>query len=327
MTHKEIGQQLRIARERLGLDIKEAAATIRIDSKFVEKMEDGDFTFLAEVYVRSFVKEYAAVLQLSPDEVLNAYKNAGKEPEVKQPKVVQQAPPPPPPPPPPQQVYQPAQTPQQRHESLYNEPETPVQPQDAKPKVDIQAKLREMLEKFMAEGKGNFIKGLLGSRKGYIALAGITVVLFIILYAIFSGKSGSDEITTDNKKVDELINGIQDTSNKFAGTTLPETKLPPNADTVILVINTKDTTKVRAIIDKTDTLKQIVLEPALPKTLNASKRIDLRVENSSLLSVIVNDKPVTLPKKKGIQTISFDKKGIASKTPAKNEKRSKKKNN
>ncbi len=324
MTHKEIGQQLKIARDRLGLDIKEAAATIRIDSKFVEKMEEGDFTFLAEVYVRSFLKEYAAVLQLNPDEVMNAYKNAGKEPEQKQPKAVPPAPVAAPPPP----VQPPVQTPQARQDSLYNEPEPQhAQPGPEKPKVDIQAKLREMLEKFMAEGKGNFIKGLLGSRKGYIALAAITVVLFIILYAIFSGKSGSDEITTDNKKVDELINGIQDTTNKFAGTTLPVTKLPPDADTVILVINTKDTTKIRAVIDKTDTLKQIVLEPALPRTLNASKRIDLRVENASLLSVILNDKPLTLPKKKGIQTISIDKKGIISKTAPKNEKRTKKKNN
>ncbi len=324
MTHKEIGQQLRIARERLGLDIKEAAATIRIDSKFVEKMEDGDFTFLAEVYVKSFLKEYAAVLQLNPEEVMTAYKNAGREPEHKQPKVM----PPAPAPVTPQPVQPPVQTPQARQDSLYNEPEpAPQQPRPEKPKVDVQAKLREMLEKFMSEGKGNFLKGLLGSRKGYIALAAITVALFIILYAIFSGKSGSDEITTDNKKVDELINGIQDTTNKFAGTTLPETKLPPDADTVILVINTKDTTKIRAVIDKTDTLKQIVLEPALPRTLNASKRIDLRVENASLLSVILNDKPLTLPKKKGIQTISIDKKGIVTKTAPKNEKRSKKKNN
>ncbi len=324
MTHKEIGQQLRIARERLGLDIKEAAATIRIDSKFVEKMEDGDFTFLAEVYVKSFLKEYAAVLQLNPEEVMTAYKNAGREPEHKQPKVM----PPAPAPVTPQPVQPPVQTPQARQDSLYNEPEpAPQQPRPEKPKVDVQAKLREMLEKFMSEGKGNFLKGLLGSRKGYIALAAITVALFIILYAIFSGKSGSDEITTDNKKVDELINGIQDTTNKFAGTTLPETKLPPDADTVILVINTKDTTKIRAVIDKTDTLKQIVLEPALPRTLSASKRIDLRVENASLLSVILNDKPLTLPKKKGIQTISIDKKGIVTKTAPKNEKRSKKKNN
>lgn len=325
MTHKELGQQLRIARERLGLDIKEAAVSIRIDSKFIEKMESGDFTFLAEVYVRSFVKEYAVVLQLNPDEVLDAYKKAGKDHE---PKPVRQAPQvqTPPQAPPPQTVYQPVQTPQASQESLYNEPEQHKEQKPERPKVDYQAKMREMLEKFMAEGKGNFLKGLIGSRKGYITLGVIAVALILILYAIFSGKPGKTEITTDNKKVDELITGVQDTTNKFAGTTLPEAKLPPDADTVILVLNTKDTTRIKAVIDKTDTLKQIVLEPAVPRTLNASKRIDLRVENSSILSVILNDKPLNLPKKKGIQTFNIDKNGLITKTAPKNEKRPKKKN-
>ncbi|MCC6637882.1 MAG: helix-turn-helix domain-containing protein [Ignavibacteriaceae bacterium] len=104
MTHQELGQQLKIAREQLGFEIKESAASIKIDAKFVEKMEIGDFTFLPDVYVRSFLKEYAIVLHLDPDEVLEAYKGLRKAPEVKHPPV--QAPPPtpvhaPPPPPPP----------------------------------------------------------------------------------------------------------------------------------------------------------------------------------------------------------------------------------
>lgn len=313
MTHQELGEQLKIARERLGLEVKEAANSIRIDAKFIDKMEQGDFTFLAEVYVKSFLKEYAVVLHLDADEVMEAYKGLRKEPETKHQKPVV-APPPvvptPQPPPPP------------KKDSLYNDPvEEPqyVNQTSAAPKVDFQQKIRDWLLAFMANHDKNYFKRLLATKKGYFAIGGVIILLAVILYAIFAGKSGSKEITTDNRQVDELLNGVKDTSkNKFEGAALPETKLPPDADTVIIVINTKDTTKIRAVIDKHDTLKY-TLEPAVPKTLNASKQIDLRVENSALLSVILNDKPLELPKKKGVQVFNIGKNGLITKTAAKND--------
>ncbi|GAB1349663.1 hypothetical protein MASR1M107_18770 [Ignavibacteriales bacterium] len=317
MTHQELGEQLKIARERLGLEVKEAAGSIRIDAKFIDKMEQGDFTFLAEVYVKSFLKEYAVVLHLDPDEVMEAYMGLRKEPEVKHQK-----------PAPPPQVVAPPPPVVPKKDPLFNDQfdeHNTNSDRSAEPKVDYQQKLRDWLVGFMANHDKNYFKRLLANKKSYIAIGGVILLLAVILYAIFSGKSGSKEIITDNRQVDELLNGVKDTTkNKFDGVSLPETKLPPNADTVILVINTKDSTKIRAIIDKHDTLKY-ALEPAVPRTLNASKRIELRVDNPALLSVILNDKPLELPKKKGVQTFNIEKTGIVTKAATKNDKRPKKK--
>ncbi|MBK7865574.1 MAG: helix-turn-helix domain-containing protein [Ignavibacteriales bacterium] len=315
MTHQELGQQLKIAREQLGFEIKESAASIKIDAKFVEKMEIGDFTFLPDVYVRSFLKEYAVVLHLDPDEVLEAYKGLRKAPEVKHPPV--QAPPPvpvqsPPPPPP---------SPAQAQQSYFDDP---VDSKPQQPKVDLQQKLRNWIEAFMSNQDSNFFKKLIAMKKSYLAIGAVIVVLAVVLYVIFSGKSNDNEIRTDGRQVDELLNGVQDTNNKFQANGLADKKLPPDADTVILVINSKDTTKVRAIIDKKDTLKSTVVDPTQPVTYNASKRIDLRVDNSSLLSVTLNDKPLELPKKKGVQTLNIDKNGLIKAT-TKNAKPPKKK--
>lgn len=315
MTHQELGQQLKIAREQLGFEIKESAASIKIDAKFVEKMEIGDFTFLPDVYVRSFLKEYAVVLHLDPDEVLEAYKGLRKAPEVKHPPV--QAPPPvpvqaPPPPPP---------SPAQAQQSYFDDP---VDSKPQQPKVDLQQKLRNWIEAFMANQDSNFFKKLIAMKKSYLAIGAVIVVLAVVLYIIFSGKSNDNEIRTDGRQVDELLNGVQDTNNKFQANGLADKKLPPDADTLILVINSKDTTKVRAIIDKKDTLKSTVVDPTQPLTYNASKRIDLRVENASLLSVTLNDKPLELPKKKGVQTLNLDKNGLIKAT-TKNAKPPKKK--
>lgn len=319
MTHQELGQQLKIAREQLGFEIKESAASIKIDAKFVEKMEIGDFTFLPDVYVRSFLKEYAIVLHLDPDEVLEAYKGLRKAPEVKHPPV--QAPPPPPvhtPPPPPP----PPPSPAQAHQSYFDEP---VDSKSQQPQVDLQQKLRNWIESFMANQDSSFFKKLIAMKKSYLAIGAVIVVLAVVLYVIFSGKSSDNEIRTDGRQVDELLNGVQDTNNKFQANGLADIKLPPDADTVILVINSKDTTKIRAIIDKKDTLKSTIVDPTQPVTYNASKRIDLRIENASLLSVTLNDKSLELPKKKGVQTLNIDKNGFI-KAATKNDKRPKKKN-
>lgn len=312
MTHQELGQQLKIAREQLGFEIKESAASIKIDAKFVEKMEIGDFTFLPDVYVRSFLKEYATVLHLDPDEVLEAYKGLRKAPEVKHQPV--QAPPPPP-------VQPPPPSPAQAQQSYFDEPAEPKQQQQ---RVDYQQKLRNWIESFMANQDSNFFKKLIAMKKSYLAIGAVIVVLAVVLYVIFSGKSSDNEIRTDGRQVDELLNGVQDTNNKFQANGLADKKLPPDADTVIIVVNSKDTTKVRAIIDKKDTLRTTTVDPTQPVTYNASKRIDLRVENSSLLSVTLNDKPLELPKKKGVQTLNIDKNGFIKAT-TKNAKPPKKK--
>ena len=317
MTHQELGQQLKIAREQLGFEIKESAASIKIDAKFVEKMEIGDFTFLPDVYVRSFLKEYAVVLHLDPDEVLEAYKGLRKAPEVKHPPVQ----PPPPPPVPVQAPPPPPPSPAQSQQSYFDDP---VDSKPQQPKVDLQQKLRNWIEAFMANQDSNFFKKLIAMKKSYLAIGAVIVVLAVVLYVIFSGKSNENEIRTDGRQVDELLNGVQDTNNKFQANGLADIKLPPDADTVILVINSKDTTKVRAIIDKKDTLKSTVVDPTQPVTYNASKRIDLRIENASRLSVTLNDKSLELQKKKGVQTLNIDKNGLIKAT-TKNAKPPKKK--
>jgi hypothetical protein len=191
MTHQELGQQLKIAREQLGFEIKESAASIKIDAKFVEKMEIGDFTFLPDVYVRSFLKEYAVVLHLDPDEVLEAYKGLRKAPEVKHPPV--QAPPPTPvqaPPPTPVQALPPQPpAPSQAQQSYFDDP---VDSKQQQPQTDLQQKLRNWIESFMANQDSSFFKKLIAMKKSYLAIGAVIVVLAVVLYVIFSGKSSDN---------------------------------------------------------------------------------------------------------------------------------------
>lgn len=70
---ESLAKELREAREKAGISKQEAASKIRIDLKFLEAMEEGNFTFLAEVYVKAFLRDYAKLLTLNDKAVIKKY--------------------------------------------------------------------------------------------------------------------------------------------------------------------------------------------------------------------------------------------------------------
>lgn len=73
----ELGNRLREARERLGLDLDQVEASTRIRRVFLEALEEERFDVLpADVYARGFLQNYARFLGLDPKEILAAYRAA-----------------------------------------------------------------------------------------------------------------------------------------------------------------------------------------------------------------------------------------------------------
>lgn len=70
----KVGAQLRGARERQGLALGAVARSLRIPEKTLRALEEGEFSSLpADVYVRGFLRQYAAVLGLDPVPLLRAF--------------------------------------------------------------------------------------------------------------------------------------------------------------------------------------------------------------------------------------------------------------
>jgi cytoskeletal protein RodZ len=66
-----VGAQLRAAREKLGLTLKEVAAETRIPLRHLEKIEEGDFAALpARTYAVGFSRNYAKLVGLNEDDVV-----------------------------------------------------------------------------------------------------------------------------------------------------------------------------------------------------------------------------------------------------------------
>lgn len=77
----QLADELKRQREQSGLTLKQLASKTRIDLKFLEAIEDGNFAFLPELYVKAFVKEYAKTVGLDDSVIIKKYEatKEGKE--------------------------------------------------------------------------------------------------------------------------------------------------------------------------------------------------------------------------------------------------------
>lgn len=69
-----IGEQLRKAREAKGLSISDIEKATKIQSRYLEAIENNDFDKLpGDFYVRAFIRQYAQIVGLDGKELLNQY--------------------------------------------------------------------------------------------------------------------------------------------------------------------------------------------------------------------------------------------------------------
>jgi cytoskeletal protein RodZ len=69
-------EQLRKARLKKGASLQQIAAKSRIDIKFLEAIDNGNFGFLPELYVKAFIKQYAKAVDLDEQETIKKYEDA-----------------------------------------------------------------------------------------------------------------------------------------------------------------------------------------------------------------------------------------------------------
>ncbi len=84
---QSIGERLEEARKKKGISIREAAEATKIRGDYLQQFENNRFDInLTEIYVRGFLRSYAAFLKLPVDKILADYATLGRgEPRVRQP--------------------------------------------------------------------------------------------------------------------------------------------------------------------------------------------------------------------------------------------------
>jgi cytoskeleton protein RodZ len=85
MNIEEFGKGLAQARVAKGISLIDISAETRINLKYLEAMERGQFQILPQTYVRAFLREYALILGLDPKSILQQYTSTQQEGRVQKP--------------------------------------------------------------------------------------------------------------------------------------------------------------------------------------------------------------------------------------------------
>ncbi|GJQ21204.1 MAG: helix-turn-helix domain-containing protein [Bacteroidia bacterium] len=72
-TFESFGADLKRHRSEKNISLMDISASTRINLKFLEALETGNFSILPQTYVRAFLREYADAVGMNPDGVLKTY--------------------------------------------------------------------------------------------------------------------------------------------------------------------------------------------------------------------------------------------------------------
>jgi cytoskeletal protein RodZ len=74
----KFAEELHEAREKSGISLQQMAMKTRIDIKFLEAIDRGDFAFLPDPYVKAFLKDYAKMVGMDETKIIQKYEAAKK---------------------------------------------------------------------------------------------------------------------------------------------------------------------------------------------------------------------------------------------------------
>lgn len=79
MSLESFGEELRRLREQKQMSLAAISEATRISEKMLEAMEAGKFSVLPQTYIRAFLRAYARVLEVNPEEILKRYDAVNQE--------------------------------------------------------------------------------------------------------------------------------------------------------------------------------------------------------------------------------------------------------
>jgi len=281
---KQFAEELKAAREKAGISLQQVAAKTRIDLKFLKDLENGDFNFLPELYVKAFIKQYSKVVGLDDQEILYKYDRAkdgktDKDNEEKQRQVKESS----------EEVKE------------QKEPAKPKPPEKSPYSyIDENATKKETAD---AKKKQNPV--IIGGS----ALAAILV--FVLVYFLFFNKSS--DIIVEEKPFEEVL---KDTPKRY----VEEKNQQPNESVLVsnlekftltfTDVDSSDSAWVLVIIDDT-TQTDFMLLPKISRSVTASKNLKFTLGNSGAIELLFDNNPLEFDKRRGaVRHYKFDKNGL-----------------
>lgn len=275
----KFADELRKKREQSGITLHQMASRTKIDIKFLEAIDEGNFAFLPELYVKAFIKQYAKVVGLDETESIKRYEAArdGKlfaseavEPEVDKAAVKTAIPP------------AAKGNNQQKNKPVksYNDPS---------------------VEKRHVESDNT------GKEKLIITAASGILIILLLVYLFFY--QDSEKIIIAERPIEEVI---QDSKPRYVEETVetPAESSVYSSDSLLLKFYSTDTSWIYVIIDNSRT-EEFTLSPNTERLIAAGNNFKATVGNSGAVKLTLNNTPVEFSGRKGsARYFSLNKEGL-----------------
>ena len=276
---KKFAEELKSLREKKAISLNEIYDKTRIDVKYLNEIENGNFDVLPEVYVRAFLKKYAEMIELDSEEILSKYDIAKGEnsEEVTPPKF------------------------KKIELDLIKDEET------SKTFDDIEDEIPDTAAINKDDKKKNIYMSAL-----FILVSLAAVILYLIFF-----NDGSEEIIIE-KPIDEIIseraqeeNGAKiEVAEDNSEQIVPTTTSLVTRDSLSLRINAIDTSWMRVMIDNKFN-DEFTLSPSLSKSFRAKSNFSILIGNAGGVELVLNGKKLPKIGKIGeIKNIKVDMEGI-----------------
>ena len=270
----KFAQELKKAREKADITLQNLSARSRLDIKFLQSIEKGDFSFLPELYVKAFIKDYAKFVGLDVNETIKKYEDAKKGIDYNK-----------------------------------SKDETEVVQTDKKERSDVKEKLygeqqNNTIQNNQPSGGFNFFSDKQNVK--ILAIVGGVILLVIIALLIFNSNN-KPEIIVKEKPYEEVR---KDNQQRFVEDKKKSNTTLKKEDALILLISATDTSWIKVQSD-TNEPKEFTLFPGSKININSFEKFVMIIGNSGGVSLNLDGNELNISgKNKLVKYLLITKKGI-----------------
>lgn len=293
----QFADELKKLREENGLTLQQLANKTRIDFKFLEAIEQGNFAFLPELYVKAFVKQYAKTVGMDETIAIKKYEAAKEGREFD-----------PAPPQPIVEEVKPLQTENQTEVKVEQKSETP-KTEEHKPIVKSTSPLKSYADepKRTEEDERKANRQLMIFGLGGVGL----IIIAALVYFLFF--SDNDKIIVEETPIDEVI---EQTNQRYVEEKVVEpivndsTITETSSDSLYLTFTASEASWIFVVLDNNRT-QEFTLSPNSKFTVAATREFKATVGNSGSVVLQMNNKNVDFTGRPGsVRYFKLDKSGL-----------------
>ncbi|MBK7379196.1 MAG: DUF4115 domain-containing protein [Ignavibacteriales bacterium] len=259
----KFAEELKQARLNSNVTLQQMANKTKIDFKFLEAIDEGNFAFLPDIYIRAFIKEYASFIGINPDSTIKKFEAAkkGEYPAEENDKPFLQS------------IIENEQSEQKKL------------PLSTRPLISY-SDIKENETRNSSDQKRTQIL--------FALIAGITIILSAVIYFLFF--NSGDKIIISERPYEE---SIEENSRYIEQPVLDTSKIESSdsvltivsGDSLLLKITSTNQCWVNVIRDDNSEI-EFTLPPTSSKIIKAANSFKLILGNSGGIQLSVNNKPL-----------------------------------